>query len=74
MPPPQKPILIKDLVPLCSPAGFFHIKDRTGLKLPEVLPGLEHKTLEVNSVRLHTVSTGKGKGKPLMLLVHGFPE
>lgn len=24
--------------------------------------------------RLHTVSAGKGKGKPLMIFLHGFPE
>ncbi len=27
-----------------------------------------------SACRFHTVTTGRGQGKPLMLFLHGFPE
>ncbi|MGH9722053.1 MAG: alpha/beta fold hydrolase [Bryobacteraceae bacterium] len=39
--------------------------------LPAKEPKLKHEFAEVNGVRLHYVSTGKGKP---VLFVHGFPE
>jgi pimeloyl-ACP methyl ester carboxylesterase len=34
-------------------------------------PGLKHEYAEVNGVRLHYVTAGKG---PLIIFLHGFPE
>ncbi len=37
---------------LCSsPKGFFHQKDRSGLRFADPIPGLEHELAEVNGVR-----------------------
>ncbi len=34
-----------------SPKGFFHRKDRSGLRFADPMPGLEHEFAEVNGVR-----------------------
>src|SRR5580698_7137957 len=39
--------------------------------LPKETPKLKHDYAEVNGVRLHYVSAGKG---PLIIFLHGFPE
>ncbi|MEW5310298.1 MAG: hypothetical protein WDW38_002110 [Sanguina aurantia] len=38
------------------------------------MAGLQHEFLDVNGIKIHVVSTGRDPSKPLMLLVHGFPE
>lgn len=59
----------------CSPRKTLHRTDRSQLQLPDPLPGLTHEFIESEpGVKLHAVRTSKGSGKPLMLLVHGFPE
>jgi pimeloyl-ACP methyl ester carboxylesterase len=35
------------------------------------MPGLAHRTLQANGIRMHVVEQGSG---PLVLLCHGFPE
>ncbi|BDA47881.1 Epoxide hydrolase 4 [Coccomyxa sp. Obi] len=52
---------------------FFSTKDRSALKFQDPFD-LEHGFVEVNGIKLHTVTAGRGKGKPLMLFLHGFPE
>lgn len=52
---------------------------RCFIKFPtlQVVPKKEHAEKKVWALmlcRIHTVSAGRGKGKPLMLFLHGFPE
>ncbi|KAG1653526.1 hypothetical protein FOA52_006080 [Chlamydomonas sp. UWO 241] len=50
-------------------------KDRTTMQLPDPMPGLVRQMVEVApGVRLQTVSPGRQPTKPLMLMLHGFPE
>src|SRR3712207_1676665 len=43
---------------------------------PAVLPpGLRSRFVDgVNGLRMHVLETGEGEGRPLLLLLHGFPE
>ncbi|KAI3434445.1 hypothetical protein D9Q98_002522 [Chlorella vulgaris] len=60
---------------IISPRKVLHHKDRSNLLLPDPLPGLLHQWIEAQpGVKLHIARTSRGSGKPLMLLVHGFPE
>lgn len=34
----------------------------------------EHRTVDVGAVKLHVVEAGRGEGRPLVVLLHGFPE
>ncbi|KAK9833515.1 hypothetical protein WJX81_000275 [Elliptochloris bilobata] len=52
---------------------FFARKDRSGIEYPDP-PQFEHRFIQANGLRFHTVVTGGGRGKPLMLFLHGFPE
>ncbi|EIE18291.1 alpha/beta-hydrolase [Coccomyxa subellipsoidea C-169] len=52
---------------------FFSNVDRSAMKFKDPFD-LEHGFVTVNGLRLHTVSAGRGHGKPLMLFLHGFPE
>ena len=36
---------------VCSPLGFFHVKDRSAMTFPDPFPGLEHEIAEVNGVK-----------------------
>lgn len=70
------PVVVKLLIRLLtSPRKTLHRVDRSQLQLPDPLPGLAHEWIETEcGIRLHAVRTSQGSGKPLMLLVHGFPE
>ena len=43
---------------------------------PAVLPpGLHSRFVDgVNGLRMHVLEAGEGEGRPLLLLLHGFPE
>eukprot|EP00877_Chromochloris_zofingiensis_P006578 jgi/Chrzof1/2173/Cz11g04280.t1 len=58
---------------LKSPFTAFR-KDPSAFKLKEPFP-LHEENVTVNGIRLHCVSPGRrNPDKPLMLMVHGFPE
>lgn len=57
-----------------NPKKFLKQVDRQQEQYPDPFPELEHRTVEANGLRFHTVSAGRGKGKKLMMMVHGFPE
>lgn len=45
------------------------------LLLEDLPPGLEHRFIDVGGgVNLHAVASGLGSGRPLVVLLHGFPE
>jgi len=54
--------------------GIFYVKNRTFPPKCLVDPSLgDHKYVTVNGVRIHYVEAGE-PNKPLMLMVHGFPQ
>ncbi|DBA68007.1 TPA: hypothetical protein ACH3X2_014039 [Trebouxia sp. C0005] len=59
---------------LKSPRKFLANVNRQGMHYDDPFPGLQHRYIEANGIRFHTVTAGRGSGKKLMLLVHGFPE
>lgn len=59
---------------LKSPRKFLANINRRGMQYDDPFPGLQHRYIEANGIRFHTVTAGRGSGKKLMLLVHGFPE
>ncbi|KAG2488057.1 hypothetical protein HYH03_013361 [Edaphochlamys debaryana] len=73
-------ILVRQLIK--KPREFFATRPRPRkaeeVSLPPDLHGLEglsHMQLDVGGgVRLHAASMGRRPGKPLLLLLHGFPE
>jgi pimeloyl-ACP methyl ester carboxylesterase len=70
------PLGLKLLVQLVtSPRRTLWRQDRSALVIPDPLPGLTHEWIETApGIKLHAARTSKGRSKPLMLLVHGFPE
>eukprot|EP00887_Chlorella_sp_A99_P008273 scaffold12.g8273.t1 len=60
---------------ILRPWALFRRVDRSGLQLADPVSGLTHERFDVNGVSLHVARTGgAASGKPLLLLVHGFPE
>ncbi|WIA08213.1 hypothetical protein OEZ85_007662 [Tetradesmus obliquus] len=55
------------------PGAVFRSPDPTVFELVPPFP-LEEEYITVNGIKLHTVSPGRRRDKPLMLFVHGFPE
>ncbi len=58
-----------------NPVRYCHRVRRRLEDFPDGEPGLEHRTFDVGGgVRLHAATAGLGSGRPLLLLLHGFPE
>lgn len=70
------PIAIELLFKLITkPRSTLYRKDRNTVVFPDPLPDLTHEWIEAApGIKLHAVRTSKGSSKPLMLMVHGFPE
>ena len=54
----------------------FRTRNWSAIEIPPPLPGLHHELVDVgDGISIHTVRTFQGKPtKPVMVLVHGFPE
>lgn len=59
-----------------SPKLFVGTKNWSALALPPPLPDLHHVMVDLSpEISIHTVRTFQGRPtKPVMVLVHGFPE
>lgn len=55
------------------PMDVLRRPDPAAFKLTPPFP-LHEEYLTVNGIKLHAVSPGRQPGKPLMLMLHGFPE
>lgn len=58
-------------------AGLKHTIASTSLILPNLIvpcPIRRHPDVVCHICRLHVASMGRAAGKPLMLMLHGFPE
>ncbi|KAF6258120.1 alpha/beta-hydrolase [Scenedesmus sp. NREL 46B-D3] len=55
------------------PGALLGSPDAAAFQLVPPFP-LEEEHVTVNGIKLHTVSPGRRRDKPLMLFVHGFPE
>ena len=61
---------------LRNPRNFFGRQNWSALTLPAPVPDLHHVMVDISpEISIHTVRTFKGRPtKPVMVLVHGFPE
>ncbi|KAL4419387.1 hypothetical protein ABPG77_002914 [Micractinium sp. CCAP 211/92] len=59
---------------LINPVRYFRRVDRSAASFPDPLPGMAHLEVHNNGVKLHAATHGLGSGKPLLVLLHGFPE
>ncbi|KAL4439753.1 hypothetical protein ABPG75_002754 [Micractinium tetrahymenae] len=59
---------------LVSPLRYFRRVDRSAATFPDPLPGMAHLEVDNGGVKLHAATHGLGSGKPLLVLLHGFPE
>jgi pimeloyl-ACP methyl ester carboxylesterase len=57
-----------------GPRRFYRLHDRSHVQFPDPVKGLEHRFIEANGLRFHAVIAGADPKKPLMLMLHGFPE
>lgn len=55
---------------MCNCGDFFYTEEHPP---PSCLEGWRHGYVQLKEVKIHFVETG-GTDKPLMLLIHGFPE
>jgi len=56
-----------------NPTTYFHVKPRPNM--PQVLTkGWKHGFVTLPDVKLHYVEADNNSSKPLMLMLHGFPE
>lgn len=61
---------------LRNPTGFFAKRNWSAVELPSPVESVHHLLVDVgDEIQIHTVRTFTGSPrKPVMLMVHGFPE
>ncbi|KAK7337728.1 hypothetical protein VNO77_18314 [Canavalia gladiata] len=72
-------VLVNDISPLwagfsTSKVHFCHsvyVRLELEKRLTEKMEGIQHRTVEVNGIKMHVAEKGEG---PVVLFIHGFPE